>query len=120
MQQLSARLHYLGTEYGRENDEWIVEQFKSWGFDTKIETYDILFPYPKIRLLELTEYTSYKAKFLITTEEGKYTQQIDELLLSSNAFSADGDEEVELVFLNCLISYDYEGFEKLRLSFLGQ
>ncbi len=121
MKLLSARPHYVGTEYGRQNAEWLVEQFKSWGFDAKIETYDILFPYPKLRLLELTEPTTYKAKLsAIPIEEDKYTQQTDELLPSYNAFSTDGDVEAELVFVNYGIPADYEELEKLGIDVKGK
>ncbi len=121
MQLLSARPHYVGTEYGRQNAEWMVDQFKSWGFDAKIETYHVLFPYPKIRLLELTEPTSYKAKLsAIPIEEDKYTQQTDELLPSYNAFSTDGDVEAELVFVNYGIPADYEELEKLGIDVKGK
>jgi N-acetylated-alpha-linked acidic dipeptidase len=121
MQLLSARPHYVGTEYGRQNAEWMVEQFKSWGFDAKIETYHILFPYPKIRLLELTEPTVYKAKLsAIPIAEDKYTQQTDELLPSYNTFSTDGDVEAELVFVNYGIPADYEELEKLGIDVKGK
>ena len=62
MKKMAARPHYVGTEYGKENAEWMLKQFKSWGYDAKIETYQVLFPYPKVRILELTEPSVYKAK----------------------------------------------------------
>lgn len=121
MQRLSARPHYVGTEYGRQNAEWMMEQFKSWGFDAKIETYHVLFPYPKVRLLELTAPTTYKAKLsAIPIDEDKYTQQTDELLPSYNAFSTDGDVEAELVFVNYGIPADYEELEKLGIDVKGK
>jgi N-acetylated-alpha-linked acidic dipeptidase len=121
MQLLSARPHYVGTAYGLQNAEWMVKQFKSWGFDAKIETYHVLFPYPKIRLLELTEPATYKAKLsAIPIAEDKYTQQTDELLPSYNAFSADGDVEAELVFVNYGIPADYEELERLGIDVKGK
>jgi N-acetylated-alpha-linked acidic dipeptidase len=45
MKQLSAQPHYVGTAYGKQNAEWMVEQFKSWGYKAEIKTYHILFPY---------------------------------------------------------------------------
>ncbi|MFT5863590.1 MAG: N-acetylated-alpha-linked acidic dipeptidase [Flavobacteriales bacterium] len=121
MQRLSARPHYVGTEYGRQNAEWLVEKFKSWGFDAKIETYHVLFPYPKIRLLELTEPVTYKAKLSAKPiDEDKYTQQTDELLPSYNAFSTDGDVAAELVFVNYGIPADYEELEKLGIDVRGK
>jgi N-acetylated-alpha-linked acidic dipeptidase len=121
MQLLSARPHYVGTEYGLQNAEWMVKQFKSWGFDAKIETYDILFPYPKVRLLELTGPNTYTAKlYPIPIAEDKYTQQTDELLPSYNAFSRDGDVEAELVFVNYGIPADYDELEKLGIDVKGK
>lgn len=121
MQLLSARPHYVGTEYGRQNAEWMVKQFKSWGFDAKIDTYHVLFPYPKVRVLELTGPTTYKAKLsAIPIEEDKYTQQTDELLPSYNAFSTDGDVEAELVFVNYGIPADYEKLEELGIDVKGK
>jgi hypothetical protein len=50
---LSAYPHHLGTSYDRQNAEWILAKFKEWGFDAKIETFDVLFPTPKERVLEM-------------------------------------------------------------------
>ena len=62
MKRLSARPHHVGSPYGKENAEFIAAQFKSWGFDTKIEQFDVLFPTPKTRLLEMTAPEKFTAK----------------------------------------------------------
>ena len=62
MQRLSARPHHLGSPYDKENAEWILSQFKSWGLDAHIETFNVLFPTPKERALELVAPTKYVAK----------------------------------------------------------
>ena len=62
MQRLAAEPHWVGTKYGEENAKWIQKQFQSWGYDAKIETYQVLFPYPIERVLELTAPTKYTAK----------------------------------------------------------
>lgn len=121
MQLLSAEPHWVGTEYGEKNAKWIQEQFKSWGYKTKIETYQILFPYPKIRLLELTGPTTYKAKLTAVPVEGdEFTAQGDALLPSYNAFSTDGDVAAELVFVNYGIPKDYEELDKLGIDVKGK
>ncbi len=121
MQLLAAEPHWVGTEYGEKNAKWIQKQFKSWGYDAKIETYHVLFPYPKIRLLELTGPTSYTAKLTAVPVEGdKYTAQGDALLPSYNAFSTDGDVEAELVFVNYGIPKDYEELDKLGIDVKGK
>src|SRR5438270_2272265 len=52
--RLSARPHHLGSAYDKENAEFIAAQFRSWGYQTQIESFDVLFPTPKTRLVEMT------------------------------------------------------------------
>lgn len=121
MHHLSAQPHYTGSDYDRQNAEWILKQFKDWGYDAHIESYQILFPYPKTRLLELTGPTTYTAKLgAISIKGDKYTQQGDLLLPSYNAFSSDGDVEAELVFVNYGVPDDYEQLEKMGISVKGK
>src|SRR5690349_2546346 len=47
MKRLSARPHHLGSAYDKDNAEYMAGLFRSWGFDTKIESFDVLFPTPK-------------------------------------------------------------------------
>ena len=121
MQFMAAEPHYVGTDYGKKNAEWMRDQFKSWGYDTEITEYQVLFPYPKIRELELVEPTSFKAS--LTPEpiaEDKYTQQGEALLPSYNAFSTDGDVTAELVFVNYGVPKDYEELEKMGIDVNGK
>src|SRR4051794_27419043 len=53
MQRLSARPHHLGSPYDRENAEFLASLFRSWGYETQIETFTVLFPTPKTRVVEL-------------------------------------------------------------------
>src|SRR6202158_4489360 len=62
MQRLSARPHHVGSAYDKDNAEWILAKFKEWGLDAKIETFDVLFPTPKERLLEMVEPVHFMAK----------------------------------------------------------
>ncbi len=121
MKLMAAEPHWVGTEYGEKNAKWMQKQFKSWGYDTRIDTYHVLFPYPKVRLLELTGPTTYKAKLTAVPVEGdEYTAQGDALLPSYNAFSTDGDVEAELVFVNYGVPKDYEELDKLGIDVKGK
>ncbi|MBT8188440.1 MAG: M28 family peptidase, partial [Croceitalea sp.] len=121
MQLMAAEPHWVGTAYGEKNAKWIEKQFKSWGYDTRIDTYHVLFPYPKVRVLELTAPTKYKAKLTAVAVEGdSFTAQGDALLPSYNAFSTDGDVEAELVFVNYGVPSDYEELEKLGIDVKGK
>ncbi len=121
MQRLAAQPHYTGSDYDHKNAEWILKQFKSWGYDAEISEYQILFPYPKTRVLELTAPTTYKAKLEAVPVEGdKYTAQKDLLLPSYNAFSRDGDVQAELVYVNYGVPDDYKELEKMGIDVKGK
>ena len=51
LKRLAARPHALGSAYGRENAQFIAAQLTAWGFETRIETFDVLFPTPKVRFV---------------------------------------------------------------------
>ncbi|MGB3773908.1 MAG: M28 family metallopeptidase [Leeuwenhoekiella sp.] len=121
MKLMADTPHYVGTQKGKENAEWMLKQFKSWGYDASIDTYQVLFPYPKVRLLELTGPTQYTAKLEAVPVEGdEYTAQGDALLPSYNAFSRDGDVTAELVYVNYGVPADYEELEKMGIDVKGK
>jgi len=121
MQFMAAEPHYVGTEYGKKNAEWMKKQFEFWGYDVEIDEYQVLFPYPKLRLLELAAPTAFKATLAPEPiAEDKYTQQGEALLPSYNAFSTDGDVTAELVFVNYGVPKDYEELEKLGIDVKGK
>ena len=120
MQRLSARPHHVGSPYDKQNAEWILAQLQSWGWDAKIEKFDVLFPTPKTRLLEMTAPTAFKAKL----EEPALaidptSSQKDEQLPTYNAYSPDGDVSGPLVFVNYGLPADYEQLERLGVSVKG-
>src|SRR5258707_1474849 len=66
MQRLSARPHNVGTAYDKNNAEWLAAKFKEFGLDTHIETFDILYPTPKERAVELV---AGRPKFVVKLHE---------------------------------------------------
>jgi N-acetylated-alpha-linked acidic dipeptidase len=120
MQRLSARPHHLGSPYDKQNAEWILSQFKSWGLDAQIETFDVLFPTPKERVLEMTEPTQYTAKLVepVVSSDPTSSQQ-SEQLPTYNAYSIDGDVKGRLVYVNYGLPRDYEELDRLGISVKG-
>src|SRR5260370_30304943 len=62
MKRLSARPHHLATAYDHDNLEFVASLFRSWGYDTHLEQFDVLFPTPKTRVLEMVAPEHYTAK----------------------------------------------------------
>ena len=120
MQRLSARPHHVGSPYDKQNAEWILSQFKSWGLDAQIEQFDVLFPTPKERVLELTEPSHYTAKLQEPPVPGDPTSnQQSEQLPTYNAYSIDGDVTGKLVYVNYGLPRDYEELDRLGVSVKG-
>jgi N-acetylated-alpha-linked acidic dipeptidase len=120
MQRLSARPHHVGSPYDKQNAEWILSQFKSWGLDAQIETFDVLFPTPKERVLELTEPTHFTAKLQEPPVSVDPTSnQQSEQLPTYNAYSIDGDVTGRLVYVNYGLPRDYEELDRLGVSVKG-
>lgn len=120
MRLLSARPHHLGSPYGRANAEWILNQFKSYGWDAHIENFDVLFPTPVERVVELVAPTAFKASLQETALQLDPTSnQQSEQLPPYNAYSADGDVTGPLVFVNYGVPADYEELERRGISVKG-
>ena len=120
MQRLSARPHHVGSPYDKQNAEWIRDQYASFGWDAKIETFQVLFPTPTARLVELVAPTRYKAQLQEPTVPGDPTSaQHDEQLPTYNAYSADGDVTGPLVFVNYGIPADYDELARRGISVKG-
>jgi len=120
MKRLSARPHHLGSPYDQDNAQWILSKFKEWGLDAHIETFHVLFPTPKERLVELVEPTKFVAKLQEPALSVDPTsEQVDEQLPTYNAYSTDGDVTGPLVYVNYGVPEDYKQLERLGISVKG-
>ena len=120
IKELSAKPHHVGSTGGKEVAEKILNKFKSWGWDAKIETYQILFPVPKTRVLEMISPTVYKALLKEPALKEDATSGQEDQLPTYNAWSADGDVTGELVFVNYGLPDDYEKLEALGIDVKGK
>lgn len=121
MKFLSSHPHHVGSPQDKANAEYIANLFTQFGFNTEINTYYVLFPTPKFRLLELTGAKPYKAKLEEQALAEDHTSgQKSEQLPSYNAYSADGDVTAELVFVNHGIPADYEELERMGIDVKGK
>jgi len=120
MRRLTAHPHHVGSPYDKDNAQWILSKFKEWGWDAKIETFLVLFPTPKERVLEMVAPTRFTAKLLEPAVSVDPTSnQQSEQLPSYNAYSIDGDVTAPLVFVNYGLPKDYEQLERLGVSVKG-
>jgi N-acetylated-alpha-linked acidic dipeptidase len=121
MQRLSAHPHNVGSPYDKDNAEWILAKFKEFGLDAHIESFNVLFPTPKERLVELVEGGPHFVAKLQepAVPEDPTSNQQSEQLPTYNAYSADGDATGPLVYVNYGIPDDYEILERNGVSVKG-
>ena len=120
MQRLSARPHHVGSPYDKDNAEWILAKLKSWGLDAHIENFDVLFPTPKERLVEMIEPTKFTAKLQEPPVAVDPTSnQQSEQLPVYHAYSIDGEVTAPLVYVNYGIPADYEQLARMGISVSG-
>jgi len=117
---LSSVPHHVGSEGGKFVASEIAKVFKDNGWDTKIETYQLMFPTPITRVLEMSGVTNFKALLKEPAfKEDATSGQLDQLP-TYNCWSADGDVSANLVFVNYGLPEDYETLAKYGIDVKGK
>ena len=120
MKHLSAEPHHVGSAYDKQNAEWIRDKFKSWGLDAKLEEFDVLFPTPTERVLEMTAPVRYTAALKEPVIKEDPDSGDANQLPTYNAYSIDGDVTGDLVYVNYGVPADYEELTKLGVDVKGK
>ncbi|MEM8484011.1 MAG: M28 family metallopeptidase [Bacteroidota bacterium] len=121
MKTLTARPHHVGSAFTKEKVQFMADKFESWGYDVEIEEFTVLFPTPKVRIVELVAPTRYKAKLTFPETGEKVSRAVKkEMLPGYNAFSADGDVTAELVYVNQGIPQDYQDLKQRGIDVAGK
>ena len=118
---LSRDPHHVGSAEGRAVVDFVAARFEEWGYEVEVTEYQVLFPSPRTRELELL--VPYRFTAGLTEDslaEDPSTSRIDNLLPPYNAFSTDGEVEGEMVFVNYGTPADYEILERYGISVEGK
>jgi N-acetylated-alpha-linked acidic dipeptidase len=119
--RLSSRPHHVGSPWDKTNAEWIAEQFRSWGYETQVETFFVLFPTPRERQVVLLEPEAFEASLSepALAQDATSDQKSEQLPLY-NAYSVDGDVTGELVYVNYGVPEDYEDLQRRGIDVHGK
>src|SRR5437763_7177975 len=121
MQRITSHPHHVGSPWDKSNAEFMAGLFRSWGFQTQIEQFKVLFPTPKTRLLELVAPTRFTASLSEPPlPEDPTSGQTSEQLPTYNAYSIDGDVTGELVYVNYGVPADYDELAKRGVDVKGK
>jgi N-acetylated-alpha-linked acidic dipeptidase len=121
MHRLAARPHHLGSPGDKANVEFLADLFRSWGYEVAVEEFQVLFPTPAERHLEMVAPDPFTATLAEDPiPEDSTSGQTAEQLPTYNAYSVDGDVTGELVYVNYGVPEDYEELARHGVSVAGK
>ena len=121
MKHMSSKPHHVGSPWSKQNAEYAANKFKEWGFESRVETFEVLVPFPKIRKLSMVAPEKVELKLFEPAVEGdRSSEMTKDVLPGYNAFSADGNVTGELVFVNYGLNEDYEELKRMGIDVKGK
>src|SRR5450631_1235270 len=120
IRDLSSRPHNVGSPGSMEVAEKIQQLFTNYGFSVHMDVYQVLFPVPKIRILEMTSPQTYHALLKEPALKEDLSSAQEGQLPTYNAWSADGNVHAELVYVNYGLNADYEDLARMGIDVKGK
>jgi N-acetylated-alpha-linked acidic dipeptidase len=120
LRELSSEPHHAGSPRSAEIARDLVEQFRSWGFDAKVETFYGLVSKPKVRVLEMVAPHAYQAPLEDGPFPGAPSPDLAGSLPPYSMFSGDGDVTAEAVYVNYGSAGDYEMLARQGIDVRGK
>jgi N-acetylated-alpha-linked acidic dipeptidase len=121
MKQLAAEPNHVGSPHDKTNADWILAQFKSWGWDAHIETFKVLYPTPISESLEMLGPKPFTATLQEAPIPGDSSATAkDPALPAYLAYVGDGDVTAPLVYVNYGYVDDYKRLEQFGISVKGK
>ena len=120
LKSLSAEANHVGSPHDKANAEAVRDMFRQWGWDAKIEVFEVLYPTLKSHTLELVGPTRFVASLKEDPIEGDATSTRTDGLPPYNVYGADGDVTAELVYLNYGMPQDYEDLARRGVDVKGK
>jgi N-acetylated-alpha-linked acidic dipeptidase len=121
LQRMASAPNQVGSPHDRANAEFVLGEFKRWGWDAHIETFQALYPTPVQESLELVGPTPFKATLNEPPIAGDATSAVrDGALPPYLAYAADGDVTADLVYVNYGGPDDYRVLARMGVDVKGK
>ncbi|MBV9572166.1 MAG: M28 family peptidase [Alphaproteobacteria bacterium] len=121
LKTLAAEPNHVGSPHDKQNADFILGLFKKFGWDTHIETFNVLYPTPISETVELLGPKPFKATLQEPNIPGDTTARAKQPALPAYlAFQGDGDVKAPLVYVNYGMRDDYKALERLGVDVKGK
>ncbi len=121
MKTMASEPNHVGSPHNKANAEMALAQFREWGWDAHIETFEVLYPTPTSETLELLKPEPFKATLTEPPVPGDETSaRTKDALPAYVAYQGDGDVTAPLVYVNYGMREDYLQLERMGVSVKGK
>ena len=118
---LSAEPNHVSSRHDKSNADWILAQFKSWGWDAHIESFKVLYPTPLDEKLEMLGPHPFTATLQEPPIPGDSSSTAkDPALPAYVEYQGDGDVTAPMVYVNYGGGDDYKRLEQFGISVKGK
>lgn len=120
LKTMASAPNQVGSPHDKTNAEFVRDQFRAWGWQADIETFDVLYPTLVSHTLELVGPTHYKAKLREPPVTGDATSHRMDGMGPYNVYGADGDVTADLVYVNHGMKADYDELARHGVDVRGR
>lgn len=120
LKDLAAAPNNVGSPHDRRNAEKVRDLLASWGWNVRIETFQVLYPTPLQERVELVAPTQHVAQLIEPPIAGDAGSAVAGALPAYNVYGADGDVTAEVVYVNFGTDADYLELARRGVSVSGK
>ena len=121
LKQMASAPNHVGSVHDKVNAEFILSQFKAWGWDAKIEEFEVLYPTPiKTQLNLVAPVAVSLGGQEPTIPEDATSANLKDALPPYVAFQGDGDVTADVVYVNYGLPGDYAALARRGISVKGK
>lgn len=120
LRHLTSEPHMAGTEASRRVAEWLRDQYRSFGFDVEIVSYNVWLPQPREVKLELTKPARKPLGSPEQPFDGDKASYDERAVVGFNAYSPSGEVTAPVVYVNYGTPDDYRELAALGVSVEGK
>src|SRR4051812_32048159 len=118
---LSSAPNHVGSPHDKANAEWLLAQYKSFGWDAHIETFSVLYPKPISTSVELIAPETIKLGGQEPPVPGdESTSDLSGALPPYVAYQGDGDVTAEVIYANYGMPEDYKALARMGIDVKGK